>query len=394
MEQIITRSLKPYFSGLNSTIRTVKNVQTLYEPINAFRFNLFNFWYPGENKLSQIIAFFLDPKQTHGQGDVFLKIFLDQFGLGQFVSDTTNVTVKCEYAITNQRRIDILISFYNDRFAVAIENKFGADDQENQLYDYAKYLKSKFNKHVLFYLTPKGHKPSLTSISKESYDLYISEGSMQTISYTNNIINLINQWSLVCRADRVRFFLNDFEQYFKQELIGDTFMNEHQIVADYALSTSENLAVAFETFKAFNTIKDEVGKLFTERLTQKLQNIFKEDAWSVIPYGNLNIVIARTTWPDNIFVGIRDFDNDRVHFNIKMENVDSQALYSYVKNEIGGSFNNNCWWLRLVPIYNRWDEKLEGITALYNLSEEALNYMVDGVIQIADIVDRFSSTSC
>ncbi len=394
MELNVTGSyLKPYFSGLNSTIRTVKNVQALYEPVNAFRFNLFNFWYPGENKLSQILAFFLDPKQTHGQGDVFLKIFLDEFGLKQFVNDTNNVSIKCEYAITDQRRIDILITFYSDGFAIGIENKFGAGDQENQLHDYAKYLKSRFNKHVLFYLTPNGTEPSLTSINKENYELYTSDGSMQIISYTNNIISLINQWSLACRADRVRFFLNDFEQYFKQELIGDTFMNEHQIVADYALSTPENLAAAFDTFKAFDKIKDEVGKRFTDKLTAKLKSVFNKEGWKVVEYGNLNVVVNNNGWPTNTFVGIRDFDNDRVHFSVQSDTVDWQSLFLFVKNEKGGSFNKNNWWLKLIPVYNRWDEKLEGLTILYNLSDDAINYMVDGVIQITDIVNRFSSNT-
>jgi len=383
------RFLKPYLTGLSSTIRTVKNVQELYEPVNAFRFNLFNFWYPGENKLSQLLAFFLDPKQTHGQGDTFLNIFLNKFNLSQFVSDTNNIRVKCEHALTFQRRIDILISFYNDGFAIAIENKFGAPDQGNQLHDYANYLKANFKQHILFYLTPKGQRPSEASISSENFDTYVDEGSMQAISYTENIIDLIHDWGLACRAERVRHFLNDFEQYFKQELIGDTFMNEHKIVADYALSTQENLAAAFETFKAFDTVKDEVGKLFTDKLTHKLQDIFKEDGWSVIQYGNLNVVVTRASWPDNIFVGIRDFDNDRVHFSVKAENVDSQALYLHVKNQIGGSFNNNCWWLRLVPAYNRWDDKLEGITALYNLSEEAITYMSEGVIQVVNSVDIY-----
>lgn len=335
--------LKPYLTGLDSIIKTVKSIQAIDEPINAYRFNLFNFWYPGENKLSQILTFFLDPKQTHGQGDLFLKVFLNQFGLAHYVSDTINISVKCEYAITYQRRIDILISFYNDVFAVGIENKFGAGDQVNQLHDYAKYLKSTFNKHVLFYLTPKGNEPSLTSISKENYDLYICDGSLQAISYTNNIIDLINQWSLVCRADRVRYFLTDFEQYIKQELIGDTFMNEHQIVADYALSTPENLAAAFDTFKAFDTIKDEIGKRFTEKLTARLKDVFNCDGWQVLYYNNLNVAISHVSWPSNTFVGIRDFDNDRVHFSVKTDAVDWQGLFAFVKNKKGGSFNPNNW---------------------------------------------------
>ncbi|MET3978344.1 uncharacterized protein (DUF427 family) [Mucilaginibacter sp. UYP25] len=391
MESIVTASyIKPYFSGLISLNRTLKDVQALYDPVNAFRFNLFNFWYPGENKLSQILAFFLDPKQTHGQGDVFLKIFLNQFGLTHLVSDTNNVNVKCEYTITYQRRIDILISFYNDKFAIGIENKFGAGDQVNQLHDYAKYFKDNFNNHVLFYLTPKGGNPSLSSINKENYELYIGDGSLQSISYTSDIIDLINKWSLACQANRVRYFLNDFEQYFKKILIGDNFMNEHQIVADYALSTPENLTAAFDTFKAFSIIKEEIAKRFTDKLAANLKTVFNGDKWDVICSKNLNVVVNHISWPSNTYVGIRDFDHDRVHFSVKTNTVDWQGLFSFVKNEKGGSFNSNNWWLKLEPAYNRWDENIEGITALYNLNDDAISYMIDGIVQITDIVNRFS----
>lgn len=46
------------------------------EIYNANRFNPFRFLRKDELGLSGILAFFLNPKDTHGQGDIFLNSFL------------------------------------------------------------------------------------------------------------------------------------------------------------------------------------------------------------------------------------------------------------------------------------------------------------------------------
>jgi len=45
----------------------------------ALDFSLFQFFSVGENKISQVLAYFLDIHQNHGQGDIFLSEFLKAF---------------------------------------------------------------------------------------------------------------------------------------------------------------------------------------------------------------------------------------------------------------------------------------------------------------------------
>jgi hypothetical protein len=109
----------------------------------AFDFSLFNFFKVGESEVSPILAYFLDEKQGHGQGDIFLNEFVSMFYSktnGQEI-DTTNSLNICEKAITGNRRIDIYIELPN--ITIAIENEIWADDQDNQLKDYATYLEGK-----------------------------------------------------------------------------------------------------------------------------------------------------------------------------------------------------------------------------------------------------------
>jgi hypothetical protein len=43
------------------------------------RFNAFNLFDMNENATSGILAFLLDPKEAHGQDDVFLRSFIERF---------------------------------------------------------------------------------------------------------------------------------------------------------------------------------------------------------------------------------------------------------------------------------------------------------------------------
>jgi hypothetical protein len=255
------KKIVAYFSGLSATIKSVKEVQKLYNPQLAFNFNSFKFLQPGENKYSEIIAFFLNPSETHGQADLFLKLFLKKVGLDDKISTTDFVDImcKCEHGIDNQRRIDILIVFGHNKFAIAIENKVWAKDQKHQLRDYNEHLKKEFlENYCLLYLTPYQKEPTEESIETDLFKKLENAGLFKLIGYTDHIIDCVHDWALHCQAERVRIFLLDFEQYLKKEFLGQTFMEENQTIANYALKNSENLEVAFATSNALIEIKQRL----------------------------------------------------------------------------------------------------------------------------------------
>ena len=135
----------------------MENLQNLLNSVNAIlreekvkkeeslrrgeRFNVFQICGVDhyEVKHSAIIARILDPKGNHGQGDKFLKIFLqiikDSTGI-----DTTSCSVNTEY-VTNEGRIDILIEDKTGK-GIIIENKIYAGDQSEQLKRYDKFFSS------------------------------------------------------------------------------------------------------------------------------------------------------------------------------------------------------------------------------------------------------------
>lgn len=111
---------------------------------------------------SAILAEFLNPKGSHGQGDTYLKEFLSVVGDVGLPSafDTSEASVTTEYS-TSCGRLDILIS-NNKGQAIIIENKIYAGDQWEQLKRYDNFASQKYHvgNYAILYLTLWGDEAS------------------------------------------------------------------------------------------------------------------------------------------------------------------------------------------------------------------------------------------
>lgn len=246
----------------NSKLQAYNEFKNAYDNQVAFDFNLFNFFNVGENKVSEILAYFLDEKQGHGQGKLFLEIFIADY-LNEDI-DTHNVTVKCEYLISNRRRIDILIELSNK--VIAIENKHWAIDQKNQLNDYSVYLDRFSNgNYKLFYLNPYGDSPSTKSIDKKLLNKLTDENKFQIISYKNDILDLISKWISACEADNVTYFLKQYRLFLKKKFLGNKTLNMSNNLKELIFQKREEVEILIETYREIEN-----------KLTTTLNNIGKE----------------------------------------------------------------------------------------------------------------------
>ncbi len=262
----ITQQLEVFFVGLSSKLESAQEIKEQYNKTMALDFNIFNnFFHLGENKTSEILAFFLNPKQTHGQGSIFLELFLGEFDLDKKLAEK-EVEVKCEHLIENNRRIDIYITFGLNEYIIAIENKIWAEDQHRQLHDYNRHLDYTKVNYTLFYLNPYGNLPSnLSIVEDELYDL-IKTKKIKIIDYKDNIIGLIDLWYKNCEAERVRFVLNDFKQYLNQEINRIKIIgNNSETIANYIID-SNNLEIAFEMNNTINIIKEKLIRIFKDQI--------------------------------------------------------------------------------------------------------------------------------
>jgi hypothetical protein len=141
----------------------------------------------------------LDPTGSHAQQSLFLNSFIqtvlssDVFKL--FSADFSNVKVNAEVR-TPYGIIDILIlnntSRITEKFAIIIENKIFAPEQENQVsryYDYARnFLRLNDDQIIIAYLTLNRRGPSAKSLDTNLQIELLNKGVLKLICYNPDIV--------------------------------------------------------------------------------------------------------------------------------------------------------------------------------------------------------------
>ena len=241
-----------------------------------------------EMGLSRCIASLLNPTGTHGQGNLFLKEFLKRIDnvlseneLVKNWSDT--VTDGCEVSLEKQakglRRIDVYLRFNNGDI-IGIENKPWARDQENQLADYADYIKNqvKPNKWLMIYLSKNDPSDSNYSIKKEDREEHESAGNFAWIDYKELV-----EWLEFCaqnsKALNVRIFIEELTKFVSHKINGDLDMSEIAEVKSIILKSTNNFETAFHIFKTIKNIKEDLLNKFHDELKIKLVKKGYELIW-------------------------------------------------------------------------------------------------------------------
>ncbi len=211
-------SLRRYYGELAGSLRIFRETSAPLERAYAFNFNSFELLIANEQSLSRVIGFLLDPKETHGQGIAFLKSFFREVlekVIKDFVSpkdpDLEKARVRLEYLTSTRRRIDIVIDLPELR--LAIENKPWANDGDMQIADYYDFLKRQNKQWVLCYLTPGGQ-------SSESAGKATPEKDYFCLSCQKHMLSWLKACMKDCKADRIRHFIEDFEEYIQAHLRG------------------------------------------------------------------------------------------------------------------------------------------------------------------------------
>lgn len=131
-----------------------------------------------ELRHSHLLYFLLNPRETHGLEDKFIKSLLQKvLPLDNFDSAFNGPsawTVHKEYFLTDDEtsdegRVDILLLHEEQGLAVIIENKIDSDEHSDQLCLYDRVLTSRSWKTSGVYLTPDGRTPSCKKYVPISY---------------------------------------------------------------------------------------------------------------------------------------------------------------------------------------------------------------------------------
>ena len=255
--------------SINQVIENFREQREKNELYDSNRFNPFQFLQTDEMGLSKILAFLLDPMETHGQGDLFLNSFLKFIGKHQFLAyQKINVyREKITKKTTKEnRRHDIFIEGLLDNkiaWVISIENKLqGAVDQPDQMHDYAKDLKNYVSEsYFLIYLPIFSDNPPEESISEEEWATLMSNKKAMVLS-----ASMIIQWldNTIIIAPAVKQFCNNFKKFLSEDIMGNT-QNSNELI-ECLINNDKALFSALTVLETRETLYKKLMAMLVEQL--------------------------------------------------------------------------------------------------------------------------------
>ncbi len=180
------------------------------------QFNLFDVLKATRTEIrhSNVLAWLLNPNENHNLGDVFIKAIFQEFIknkssenreiLQLLLMDFYSFSVYREW-----KNIDILLVSDDEKMVMAIENKVGSHEHDNQLKRYKEILDKEFPRYkkILIYLTPDGEEPS-----DEDWDI---------LTYENIVANLETIRKNTVLSSGVALMIDNYISVIRRKVMED-----------------------------------------------------------------------------------------------------------------------------------------------------------------------------
>jgi hypothetical protein len=272
--------LDAFFSGLHSGLESLREVRSAFDEEIAFDFDPLQFFSINENTVSNMLAYFVNPKAKHGQKDAFLRIFLQMVKCDaaiELLNYGKEVVVNTQARTGGGRPIDVVITFGANEFIIGIENKvWGAMDQEKQLEDYIEHIKKEsINKFLMLYLSPYGEAPSPFSISNYEVDKYESDKKFRIIPFDQSegvaVIPILKAFADESKADNVRTFLKLMIKYLSNYFLGVKTMDEDKFITKYLTNNPERMKLVLEMLSSADTIRQAILQIQINQIASEIE---------------------------------------------------------------------------------------------------------------------------
>ncbi len=263
---------------IENLLTNVSHISKKYDEIAKItgeNFNIFSVMRMESDEVkthSRVIAELLNPKGSHSQGSIFLKLFFAEIKelskIEDFDFENAKVLVEEHIGLINEDYtkggyIDISIKDNNNQ--IVIENKIYAVDQFGQLLRY----KNHYPECKLLYLTLDCKEPS-----DESKGNLVLGYDFHCISYENNILDWLNK----CQKETVdipmlREMIKQYSNLIKK-LTGK--LNNQKMESDIKELIKRNLLSAGIINKYFDEAKFEICERIRFDLKNKLDDFFQK----------------------------------------------------------------------------------------------------------------------
>lgn len=347
------------------------------------KFNLFDVLNSTHNELihSAVLRWLLDPLETHGLTDYFLKTFLKRVvrmnpghphlmlsTIDIDVIDFDNSQVQSEEVFSNKRRGDISITNEENKLYILIENKVYSREGSQTTTDYVKETEKKYPgyKKIYIFLTPEGWAPESEKFLTFAYS--------DLIEVIDNVLTSKGEEM----NNNTKFILEQLKRNVEANIVNKSPID------DLCLKIYEKHKKAidkiFEVRPGDKRIYDSLGNSVISEL---------KDDWKHRPT-NSYCMIYRESWknkfnPNSSFPFFHyefyDISSGRIRIAIHIERLGDQDLRELLKNE-----------LKKTNIVGRKDIKLErgqvilvktSVDKIDNIDEDvAINRGKDDMIKL------------
>ncbi|NTE00045.1 PD-(D/E)XK nuclease family protein [Agrobacterium tumefaciens] len=378
------REFQNLFGQVNALISKYKKVNEL----TGENFNVFKILKLESSEVrmhSAFIAELLNPKGSHGQKDVFLKLFIKSFCFKGADIDTASCTVEIEKHVgfinddrTEGGRIDIFIDDKQNNHVI-IENKIYAGDQYNQLVRYHQH-----SEHAdILYLTLEGSEPNINS-----YGILKNGEHFKCISYKSNII----EWLEACRKECavLPIIRESITQYINliKYLTNQTL--NHTMQEELSEIIKNNLEAAISIHANIDKALDKVSMEFGNNLEQEFEKRNLHCSYRINFKERYNgIWISKPEWKYiNIGFQFQSYDKDMIYgFSCKEHPRDHpipDALRKQLKALQYNNKKNNDWWPWFNDVepsfknwhdFNTWKKVIDG--RMKSMIIEKTNFLLE-----------------
>ena len=278
---------------------------------------------------SDMLAWLLNPRGSHGLGDRFLRGFLRLFHGRPPISaaDRPATRVAREVHLNYEGesgRLDILIENSRANYVCAIENKVWAREGENQLPWYRKVLTDEYAGNVdLVFLTPDGRAPE----EDEEHPHWMSTSYSRILNLIDGLLDgetaienrdvraVINQYAVTLRRNIVPDVSNDIHK------LAQRIYRKHRRAIDLIIENKDRYTPNYRS-EGYAMVRDAVGQ-------QPLWNMgtcnlpyvrFRSDSW--VGYEELRLV----SWPNFLLLFEAHVTDSRVGLYLILWQGDDDSL--------------------------------------------------------------------
>lgn len=345
-EELKTNRLNEIFSKIKIIIEEVKNEMKKFPPqfcifdvVNLQRHENYN-----SNLLAEFLKINIENEATKLS---FVKDFLiylnDKFKWGYYGFESIEELEKINHSdirirreeYAGSRRIDLFISYKKD-FAIIIENKIYAGEQDNQLDDYYQNKKKdNYKKLYMIFLTPSGYEPyTLSEKSKKELG-----NNFQTLKHSD-----IALWLENILENKKYSFLHDSNILFKDN--DNKYIKDYRLLKSAMIQTIHNANMISNNTKELDMTKSKIQKLLEEHLFNDIQTVEDAEEYKQM-FNKINLILEdrKKTIISNKMINIFEFSKRIIDYFI-IDDIKNYNQLGYEKVIKDMLYNN--WYSHII----------------------------------------------